>query len=236
MKDYSVQTLANPSLIKRFSHHARFRQALKLARPASGACVLDYGAGDGSLTRMLAKQDSQASYTVFEPYDKLREQASANLADSPAQITVIGDIHSAESRYYDIVICQEVLEHLPDKLKDEALDEFERLLSPGGVLIVSVPVEIGLSALFKNLVRVLVRQAHESSSLINFLRATLGKCKNIPRISRNGYIDSHLGFDYRELEKNLLARNWVIEKQLFSPLPVFGGLFNSQVFYCLRRF
>ena len=38
---------------------------------------------------------------------------------------------------FDVILCSEVFEHLPDVLK--ALDEFARLLKPGGKLIVTAP-------------------------------------------------------------------------------------------------
>jgi SAM-dependent methyltransferase len=38
---------------------------------------------------------------------------------------------------FDVVLCSEVFEHLPDSLK--ALDEFSRLLKPGGKLIITAP-------------------------------------------------------------------------------------------------
>jgi SAM-dependent methyltransferase len=38
---------------------------------------------------------------------------------------------------FDVVLCSEVFEHLPDALK--ALDEFARLLKPGGKLIITAP-------------------------------------------------------------------------------------------------
>lgn len=38
---------------------------------------------------------------------------------------------------FDVVLCTEVFEHLPDVT--EALDEFSRLLKPGGVLITTAP-------------------------------------------------------------------------------------------------
>ncbi|HLP97527.1 MAG TPA: methyltransferase domain-containing protein [Sideroxyarcus sp.] len=38
---------------------------------------------------------------------------------------------------FDVILCSEVFEHLPDALK--ALDEFSRLLKPGGKLIVTAP-------------------------------------------------------------------------------------------------
>ena len=38
---------------------------------------------------------------------------------------------------FDVILCSEVFEHLPDPLK--ALDEFARLLKPGGKLIITAP-------------------------------------------------------------------------------------------------
>jgi SAM-dependent methyltransferase len=38
---------------------------------------------------------------------------------------------------FDVILCSEVFEHLPDALK--ALDEFTRLLKPGGKLIITAP-------------------------------------------------------------------------------------------------
>lgn len=38
---------------------------------------------------------------------------------------------------FDVILCSEVFEHLPDALK--ALDEFVRLLKPGGKLIITAP-------------------------------------------------------------------------------------------------
>jgi SAM-dependent methyltransferase len=38
---------------------------------------------------------------------------------------------------FDAILCSEVFEHLPDPLK--ALDEFARLLKPGGKLILTAP-------------------------------------------------------------------------------------------------
>jgi ubiquinone/menaquinone biosynthesis C-methylase UbiE len=38
---------------------------------------------------------------------------------------------------FDVILCSEVFEHLPDAIK--ALDEFARLLKPGGRLIITAP-------------------------------------------------------------------------------------------------
>lgn len=48
----------------------------------------------------------------------------------------IVDVPEPDSSF-DVILCSEVFEHLPDPLK--ALDEFARLLKPGGELIVTAP-------------------------------------------------------------------------------------------------
>jgi ubiquinone/menaquinone biosynthesis C-methylase UbiE len=55
------------------------------------------------------------------------------------QIDIISDITSIPEKdeSFDIVLCTEVLEHLPDPVK--ALVEFHRLLKKGGKLIITAP-------------------------------------------------------------------------------------------------
>jgi SAM-dependent methyltransferase len=42
-----------------------------------------------------------------------------------------------EDNSFDVILCSEVFEHLPDPIL--ALDEFARLLKPGGLLIITAP-------------------------------------------------------------------------------------------------
>jgi len=56
-----------------------------------------------------------------------------------SQIDLVCDITAIPepSSSFDAILCSEVFEHLPDPLK--ALDEFSRLLKPGGTLILTAP-------------------------------------------------------------------------------------------------
>ncbi len=56
-----------------------------------------------------------------------------------ARIDLVSDITEipAEDASFDVILCSEVLEHVPEP--NHALDEFARLLKPGGILILTAP-------------------------------------------------------------------------------------------------
>src|SRR5262249_17942803 len=54
---------------------------------------------------------------------------------------------------YDVITCMEVLEHCVEEVATSVLEDLRRLSSREGVVIISVPVEIGPTILFKYLIR-----------------------------------------------------------------------------------
>jgi len=56
-----------------------------------------------------------------------------------SRIDIVSDITNIPEPdgSFDVILCSEVFEHLPDATK--ALDEFQRLLKPGGLLITTAP-------------------------------------------------------------------------------------------------
>lgn len=56
-----------------------------------------------------------------------------------AKIDLVSDIVSipVDSSSFDAILCTEVFEHIPDPIS--AMKEFERLLKPGGILIITAP-------------------------------------------------------------------------------------------------
>jgi len=232
---YDRQTVANPSLIKRLSHRARFDFAVELLAPAPGMVILDYGTGDGLLLSYLARTCPEATYVGFEPVAEMSEQARILLTDTHTPATLLTERGQLQSVRCQRLSCMEVMEHLDEEPMAQAFADFRQVLAPGGKLLISVPVEIGLSALAKNLVRWGNRQTQEGTSLRTVAAATLGRTARIPRTSRWGYIDSHLGFDYRQLRQRVGLEGFVIERQTFGPLPWLGAALNSQVFWLCRR-
>lgn len=222
----------NRSLLKRFSHGRRFEVAIRLLDPAPGDRILDYGTGDGHMLVRLAQTPCEQA-TGFEPFPDQFEELRATVARLPAGRTrAVAALAELESGSFDKVCCLEVLEHLPARLQQESLAAMARLVKPSGLVLVSVPIEIGAGSLFKNVARLALRQTHDGTSLSTIGRAALG----LP-VSREGgdYMPSHLGFDHRELEKQFAPSGLVLQRRDYSPFPPFGTVVNSQIFYLLAR-
>jgi SAM-dependent methyltransferase len=104
--------------------------ARQAALVPEGARVLDVGAGAGPYRGLFAHCEYFAHDFGQEPgtigsYTKL---------DFESDITEI----PAENEAFDVVLCTEVLEHVPEPI--EALREMTRILRPGGKLLLSSPL------------------------------------------------------------------------------------------------
>jgi 2-polyprenyl-3-methyl-5-hydroxy-6-metoxy-1,4-benzoquinol methylase len=110
------------------SRHARFL-ASGLER---GARVLDVGCGRGVLLSELAARGFEAHGVELRP-------EAAHGADPRARIRIVAELAAARypDAWFDAVIVWHVLEHLRDPAA--TLGEIQRVLRPGGRLVVAVP-------------------------------------------------------------------------------------------------
>ncbi len=140
---------------------------------------------------------------------------TADLADPHADLKI--DLTDTElgDGSYDMIICNHVLEHVSDHTK--ALSEMHRILSPGGVLIISFPIDQDLDTVFEK----------DTSSASE-------------RIRLFGQYD-HLrifGKDSREMMERYGFSVTVIdaEKMQGSILPVTGpGDYDSNIIFCCTK-
>lgn len=232
---YEQQTVANPSRLKRFSHRARFDLALRLLQPRGGERILDYGGGDGHLVALLQAVEPAATYRLYEPQASMADQAEQRLRASQLEACLLREHAQLQGQQFDKLACCEVLEHLEDEQIAAAFADFRALLPVGGQLLISVPLEVGLSALAKNLLRAWMRQPQRQAGSRNVLRALFGRVGGMPRVGDDGYIHSHLGFDHRTLRQRLGREGFAIERERYSPLPWLRGILNSQVFWLCSR-
>lgn len=109
-----------------------------LAALPKGTRILDAGAGE-LRNRRLCDHLVYVSQD-FCQYDGKGDAKGLQTGNwDTSLIDLVCDITSIpeENATFDAILCSEVLEHIPDPTK--ALDEFARLLKPGGKLILTAP-------------------------------------------------------------------------------------------------
>lgn len=236
---YEDLTICDRNPVKRWIHRHRFSDALAVLKmnPSGGrAKVLDFGAGDGELVRMMAAA-APINASVYEPSPSLMAEAKRKLA-SLESVTFLDRVDQVASGSFDYVFCLEVFEHLPARETGDAIAQIDRLLKVGGVALIGVPHELFLPALLKGLFRMCRRYGGFDTRPGNILASALGR----PPLQRPvGEISPglpfhfhHLGFDYRSLRK-LLQDRFRLEKMWFSPFSPLGALLNSEVYFRLRK-
>jgi len=98
-----------------------------------GLRALDVGAADGFLSELLTRQGWQV--TALE-----RDPAQAEKARGRCHDVIVADLDQAAPRLqgtFDVIVYGDVLEHLNDPLP--VMVALNRVLAPGGRVIVSVP-------------------------------------------------------------------------------------------------
>lgn len=217
---YQKQTLDSPNPIARFSHRRRyaFSLAKTLAQMGPQASVLDFGSGDGTFLNLLAAAKPDA---ILYGYDPESEPLSGNYQR-------IGSLDGLEPHSINLICCFETLEHLYPAERERFYLDVKRLLVEGGKVIISVPVIGGPTLLLKELNRMILFRRKSEYSLRELVLAVFwgqpARSLGNPRIS-------HKGFDFREIEAQLISHGFGDLKKTFSPFSFFPWFFNSQIFF-----
>lgn len=104
--------------------------------------VLDVGCGLGLATAAMASMYPRAEIHGLDIYpEEVLDTAKHLMPSSPRVKFTSGSIEDApfESGRFDLITAFDVLEHVPRP--EVALQEIERLISPTGTVVVSVPIE-----------------------------------------------------------------------------------------------
>ncbi|HYL72963.1 MAG TPA: class I SAM-dependent methyltransferase [Bryobacteraceae bacterium] len=96
----------------------------------TGARILDAGAG-------TAPYRKHFSHCEYHTHDFAREPSTQGRYAPLDYVSDIANIPVSDASF-DIVICTEVLEHVPRPV--EAIQEFSRILRVGGILLISAPL------------------------------------------------------------------------------------------------
>jgi SAM-dependent methyltransferase len=129
-----------------YGHSRKARLVLEaLARlradRAQGLDVLDVGCGNGrALTRFLASRGDRV--VGIDTHVPSIEYARAEFGGEALTFREVDcEALLAEARRFDVIVCADVLEHLPGP--EAVLSCVERLLRPGGRLVVTIPNGFG---------------------------------------------------------------------------------------------
>jgi SAM-dependent methyltransferase len=231
---YADITFRDPSRIKRWLQRRRLSDAigiLRSIRRGSGRIrILDFGAGNGELVRLLSG-DGSVEASVFEPSPGLMAEARENLAGLD-HVEFIDRLDAVEPRAFDAVFCLEVLEHLPMAQTTKAIDAIRTSLRPGGIALIGVPHELFLPAILKGAFRFSRRRGEFDARLANVILAAIGRPPTMRPVveicESHPYHPHHLGFDHRILER-LLRQRFCRVRRWFSPFPAMGAALNSEV-------
>src|SRR5450432_3435038 len=108
-----------------------------LKKIPEGLTLLDTGAGDGPY-----RSDCSHLKYITQDFGKYTGQGDVGIQMGEwnnSRLDIVSDILAIPlpDNSVDAIMCTEVFEHIPDPIR--AITEFNRLLKPGGYLIVTAP-------------------------------------------------------------------------------------------------
>lgn len=142
------------------------RNTVALAKIRHGDAVLDVGCGSGDLTLAAWQATGEgASVAGIDPsaemIDAARQKANRHGANLDLRVGVIETLPFADNSF-DIVLSSLMMHHLPGDLQVSGLAEIQRVLRPGGRLVV-VDFSGPTSRLGKLAMLLLLHGGHQAS-------------------------------------------------------------------------
>jgi len=192
----------------RLTHVLRILGGLNIGPRQS---IADFGCSDGYIISLLQQrvfQDADHEYFGFDNSRDLLDLARArNLPHSRFELLDLNVVTHNWSERFGVVLCLETLEHVGDQRA--ALENLYLSCSVGGLIVISIPNEVGVVGLAKYLGRKLCRRRpygsffDNQSGLEYAVRLVLYRDIEEFRHSRSDGWGPHLGFDWRLFRQRL---------------------------------
>ena len=124
--------------IVRILEKMRLRKIIKFAQIKNNNKILDLGCGEGYLISLLPDEISIVGIDISPT---ALNQAKETFKNKKNVSFELGNAYKLDypEKYFDRIICSEVLEHIPDPRR--VIEEIHRLLKDDGLAIISIPDE-----------------------------------------------------------------------------------------------
>ena len=136
------------------------------------------------------------------------------------------------------MFCLEVFEHLPPSETTDTLQTIYKLLKPKGIIVIGVPVEIGMPALYKGIFRMIRRYGAFDANLKNIFLSFCGyppRNRPISSIAQGvRFYYPHTGFDFRNLKK-IIQNYFQLQKVSTSPFKMLGTCLMPEVYFIANK-
>ena len=104
--------------------------------------ILDYGTGKGFLVNRLLEDYPRAAIYACDFTDSLAKEVDEKFSSSKAfhgcrLLTTLPSSYEAD--FFDVVFLIETIEHLTDNYLEATLREINRVLKPGGIVVITTP-------------------------------------------------------------------------------------------------
>lgn len=247
---YARKQIFSRNAVVAWSHQRRFALARELTSDCAGGALLDYGCGDGTFIALAHDSFRESTGTDIDA-EQVRDCGERLSALPRVRFLPIAALEDRDhASRYDAVVCMEVLEHCPSDVQPHVIADLARLARPGGLVIISVPIEIGPTLVLKQVVRAAAavsglteyadRERYRPAEFVRMVMA--GNSSHIERpvtVATTAAGDTvrfhgHKGFNWHALER-LVGRAFTIERRLYSPVPLTRSWLNSQVWFVCRK-
>lgn len=138
-EDERVQSVFN-NYRGKFLYTAYINEVIQNIKEIKADSILDVGCGDGRLLSALYERYTKENIPTPQLTGcDISERAIAFArAFSPNINWIAGDLSEIKDTY-DVIVCTEVLEHIPDSEVGEFLNNLEKILNINGTIIFTLP-------------------------------------------------------------------------------------------------
>jgi 2-polyprenyl-3-methyl-5-hydroxy-6-metoxy-1,4-benzoquinol methylase len=137
--DYQYNAYYTGNAVQRFWHYAKLQEALRQLTPQQSDRILDAGCGSGLLSHFLAKDSNAQVWGADANPDAIAFCNSRFHGPNLQFVQALIDELPFEDRFFNKIAFLEVIEHLTPAQGLDVLKSFNKLLTPGGTLVISTP-------------------------------------------------------------------------------------------------